>query len=117
LNNFKNAPPHGANYSDIYGNWGKGIYAVPLEWRTIAKAFSGDYDVNSEFYIASAFSLDTNSDFVKVIGQIHKDLSYIIKLNMIDGHGNIEEEYDTNRNYVRGGYSLGSEIVKLNHRL
>jgi hypothetical protein len=60
------------------------------------------------------FSLDATSDFAKVIEKIHKDLSYIIRYNMLDSYGNIEEEYDNNGKFIRGGYSLGSEIVKLN---
>jgi hypothetical protein len=61
----------------------------------------------------SHFSIDPISDFVKVVGKIHKDLSYLIRLNMLDTNGNIEEEIDTNNKYVRGGYSLGSEIAKI----
>jgi len=34
-------------------------------------------------------------------------------LNMIDSNGNIEVEYDNANNYIRGGYSLGSEITKM----
>ena len=33
--------------------------------------------------------------------------------NMIDSYGNIKSEYDANGNYIRGGYSLGSEIVQV----
>ena len=57
--------------------------------------------------------VNVDSDFIKLIGKIHKDLSYIIKLNMIDSNGNIEREYNSNGKYVRGGYNLGSEIPKI----
>lgn len=59
------------------------------------------------------YAVTNDSDFIKAVTKIHKDLSYIIKLNMIDSFGNIEVEYDNENNYVRGGYSLGSEIVKI----
>jgi len=60
------------------------------------------------------YAVTSDSDFIKAVTKIHKDLSYIIKLNMIDSNGNIDVEYDNEDNYVRGGYSLGSEIVKVN---
>lgn len=78
------------------------------------RRFIGYSETRSGFNTFNRYFLITStSDFVKVIGKIHKDLSYIIKLNMLDSHGNIEDEYDINRQYVRGGYSLGSEIVKV----
>tara|TARA_Y100000310_G_C20704363_1_gene833717 strand:+ start:2144 stop:4948 length:2805 start_codon:yes stop_codon:yes gene_type:complete len=60
------------------------------------------------------FAVTQDSDFSKVATKIHKDLSYIIAANMLDSNGNIEEEYNSEDSYVRGGYSLGSEIVKVN---
>lgn len=54
-----------------------------------------------------------HTDFEMIMEQIHKDLSYIIKLNMIDSYGNIDREVNSNNEYVRGGYSLGSEIVQI----
>lgn len=58
----------------------------------------------------------TNTDFSVIMEQIHKDLSFIIKENMIDSNGNIDREIDSNSEYVRGGYTLGSEIVQFNLR-
>jgi hypothetical protein len=55
-----------------------------------------------------------SSDFALIMQQIYKDLSYIIMVNMLDSHGNIETEYNSLGDRVRGGYSLGSEIVQLN---
>ena len=55
-----------------------------------------------------------NSDFVGVMNEIHKDLSYIIMANMLDSYGNINAEYNDSGVYIRGGYSLESEIVQIN---
>lgn len=67
-----------------------------------------NYNTDIQFYVSSQ-----TSDFVKVISEIHKDLSYIIRLNMLDLDGNVRKQVDENNKYIRGGYSLGSEIVKL----
>jgi hypothetical protein len=58
--------------------------------------------------------------FQTVISDIRKDLTWLIRQNMIDSHGNINAEYTSivnqygvsNNTYLRGGYSLGSEISK-----
>jgi uncharacterized phage protein gp47/JayE len=71
------------------------------------RLLSVDYYQSSLFYVA--------------ISNIHKDLLYPIRYNMLDSQGNIAKEYETftvaNKNlrkFIRGGYSLGNEIVKLN---
>lgn len=64
---------------------------------------------------------DTN-DFITMVSDIHKDLSWLIRSNMIDSNGNIAPEYRTTTNMfgvntktlLRGGFSLGNEIAKLN---
>ncbi len=53
------------------------------------------------------------SDFSVVMEQIHKDLSYSIMNNMLDTTGNIDNEYNTDNQFKRGGYTLGSEIVQV----
>ena len=61
-------------------------------------------------------------DFVTFISDLHKDLSWLIRSNMIESNGNIAPEYTTSTNSFgvvtktlkRGGYSLGNEIVKIN---
>jgi len=55
----------------------------------------------------------TDSDFGKLMQAIHRDLNYLIMTNMLDTHGNIRAEYDDDRNFIRGGYTLGSEIVQI----
>ncbi len=60
--------------------------------------------------------------FMNLISDIHKDLTWIIRSNMIDSNGNIAPEYTTTQNSFgvdtktlkRGGYSLGCEIIKVN---
>lgn len=55
--------------------------------------------------------------FMKEMSLIHKDLLKIIRYNMMDTSGNIAVEKDVNGQFVRGGYSLGNEIVKMNVQL
>jgi hypothetical protein len=64
---------------------------------------------------------DTN-DFITMVSDIHKDLTWLIRSNMIDSNGNIAPEYQITENafgvntktLFRGGFSLGNEIAKLN---
>jgi len=64
---------------------------------------------------------DTN-DFITMVSDIHKDLTWLIRSNMIDSNGNIAPEYNITTNVFgvntktlfRGGFSLGNEIAKLN---
>lgn len=103
-------PTHVNDKSYVYGKDKKGVSL----WTPNYKRFISYTAPESTYRTSNRYtSVDINSDFVKVIGKIHKDLSYLIKLNMVDSYGNIEEEYDANGKYVRGGYSLGSEIVKI----
>jgi len=69
-------------------------------------------EINNDYYQSSLFRVD--------ISNVHKDLSNIIKLNMMDSNGNIAPEYSTVvvsnkelKKLIKGGYSLGNEIVKL----
>ena len=48
---------------------------------------------------------------------IHKDMLKIIRYNMLDTNGNIAPEYDANGNHIKGGYSIGNEIVKMKVQL
>lgn len=101
-----------ANGEDPNGYTYRGINGGTV---TNYRRFIGYNSPQSLFNSFNRFYAVTNdSDFIKAVTKIHKDLSYIIKLNMIDSHGNITVEYDSEDNFVRGGYSLGSEIVKMN---
>lgn len=61
-------------------------------------------------------------DFIDLVSDLHKDLSWIIRCNMIDANGNIAPEYKTTENdfgidskeLIRGGFTLGCEIPKIN---
>lgn len=63
-----------------------------------------------------------SNDFITVISDIQKDLLWAIRCNMIDSNGNIAPEYEITENtlgpntktLLRGGFSLGNEIAKLN---
>jgi hypothetical protein len=60
-------------------------------------------------------------DFLNTMSDICKDIGNLIKLNMLDDDGNIAAKYITSINdyginsetYVSGGYSIGSEIIKM----
>ena len=71
-------------------------------------------NVENTFNSDHIHSAVIKSDFAILMELIYKDLSYIIMENMIDSNGNIEVEYNDNNQYVRGGYSLSSEIVQVN---
>ena len=75
--------------------------------------FIGVSDVNSNYRDEVVHSTIVDSDFSVIMEQIYSDLSYVIMENMIDSHGNIDVEYDNNNEYVRGGYTIGSEIVQV----
>lgn len=61
----------------------------------------------------SAMILFANSeDFTGVMSDIHKDLLYIIRNNMIDSNGNIAKE-ERNGKLFKGGFTMGMEVVKL----
>jgi len=58
--------------------------------------------------------------FRQAISNMRKDLLYIIRYNMLDSNGNIAPEYATQelqnqkiKTLIRGGYSLGNEIVQM----
>ena len=62
-----------------------------------------------------------SEDFLNIISDMHKDLIFIIRYNMLDSNGNIAPEYTTQviNNvdkilHYRGGYSMQNEIVKVN---
>jgi uncharacterized phage protein gp47/JayE len=60
---------------------------------------------------------DTDN-FREVMADIRKDLLWLIKYNMMDSQGNIGiQENNTSNNRIRGGFSIGSEIIKLNSKI
>jgi len=69
----------------------------------------------------SGTNYQDTSRFLDLISDIHKDLSYIIRSNMLDVSNNIAPQYTyvdnslgtKTKTYVRGGYTIGSEIVKM----
>jgi hypothetical protein len=61
------------------------------------------------------------ANFFSIISYLHKDLLFIILYNMLDSNGNIAAEYEVKEingqsvdSYVRGGYSMGNEIARIN---
>jgi hypothetical protein len=87
--------------------------AKPIYERVKAEVIGNNFDNSNAQYYQTSLFLDA-------ISQIHKDLLYIIRMNMLDSEGNIASEYNkitvSNKELlqlVRGGYSLGNEIVKM----
>jgi hypothetical protein len=85
--------------------------AKPI-YERIKNEISGNFLDNIPYYQTSLFLQDMSN--------IRKDLLYIIRNNMLDSNGNIAKEYKkiivSNKELkqlIRGGYSLGNEIVKL----
>lgn len=62
-------------------------------------------------------TLANSRQFNTVMSDIRKDLINIIGYNMLDTMGNIAPEYNANHEYIKGGYSLGNEIVKIDSKL
>jgi len=55
-----------------------------------------------------------SDNFIGVISDIHKDFATVIKYNIMDTAGNIAREEDSRGNFIKGGFSLGNEIAKIN---
>jgi hypothetical protein len=57
-----------------------------------------------------------SDNFINFISDIRKEYLEIIRYNMLDTKGNIAEDVqlDSNNKSIKGGYSLGNEIVKIN---
>jgi hypothetical protein len=107
------------------------IESLSYSNRINERLFYSELVKNIVDYINGYNIIDSNglqytktSDFYSLLNDLHKDLSYIIKYNMVDSNGNIAREYESKtinnqivQSYVRGGYSMGNEIVRLNINL
>ena len=54
-----------------------------------------------------------STNFNDLLSALWKDSVYMIRFNMLDTKGNIAQERDKNNNVIKGGYTIGSEIVKV----
>ena len=88
-------------------------YGNPIQSPNYRK-FIGYYDEPQEYNSYNIFDDVVGSDFSDLLTEIHKDFSYIIMANMLDTKGNVRDEYDANGRYIRGGYSLESELIQVN---
>ena len=85
--------------------------------RSFLERFAGTLYNNLLSANGGSFRDWANSDdFIKLISDIHKDYLKIIRYNMMDTLGNIakDTQINTDGSTIKGGYSLGSEIVKVN---
>jgi len=92
--------PVGYSCSEVGPNYGAPNYALFIQYNV----------ANQGTAIQNA---TISSDFALIMEQIYRDLSYIIMVNMMDSNGNIDKETDSLGATIRGGYSLGTEIVQL----
>lgn len=99
----------------------KQVQSYSLEWsrgitdRTFLEEFAKGLYVNLK--ANSTYSSWADSDnFIKLISDIRKDYLRIIRYNLIDTQGNIADDVavDSDGVPIKGGYSLGNEIVKIN---
>jgi len=60
-----------------------------------------------------------SDDFINLVSDIHKDYLEIIRYNLVDTQGNIakDNQVDSTGKTLKGGYSLGNEIVKVKAEL
>ena len=85
------------------------------DWIVNYRKFLGYVSPSASFKSFNRFfPITQDCDFIRVVTRIHKDLSYTIKANLLDSNGNVYPEHDNEDNFLRGGYSLGSEIIKVN---
>lgn len=90
--------------------WSRGITE-----RTFLEDFAKGLYI--ELKALSTYSSWVDSDnFIKLISDIRKDYLRIIRYNLIDTQGNIAKDVsvDSSGVPIKGGYSLGNEIVKVN---
>lgn len=73
-------------------------------------------EINNDYYQSFLFR--------DAISNIHRDLLLVIKNNMLDSNGNIAPEFSKikvsnteMKKLIRGGYSLGNEIIKMKVKL
>ena len=118
--------PKGINVRNFYDNFVNNLYETllnddELDRKSQIRIIGKDYELSTENINKIRTDLLGNNerdemfiskDFTTLVERIYKDLLYVMRLNMMDSHGNIEKEYIDGR-YIRGGYSLGSEIVRI----
>jgi len=105
----------------VYGN--KTNQSYSFKWnreiteRTFLEVFGKNLYLS---LITNDQDIFANSDdFINLLSDIRKDYLEIIRYNLIDTLGNIakDEQVSTDQKPIKGGYSLGNEIVKINIQL
>ena len=115
-----------ADQSDLNGAQEKSItyegkvnQKYSFEWnRNITeRTFLEDFGKNLYLDLRLNYNDFANSDdFINLLSDIRKDYLEIIRYNLINTNGNIaeDEQLDDAGKSKKGGYSIGSEIVKVN---
>ena len=87
--------------------------------RTFLETFARNV-YSSLIQLAGNYTTFADSEnFIDLISDIRKDYIYIIRFNLIDTNGNIGKDVQTVQSGddagkpIKGGYSLGNEIVKI----
>jgi len=106
-----------------FGYFSSAVQDYSFSWkyniteRTFLENFAGTlYNQLNSSNSAQYREWANSDDFINLISDIHKDYLKIIRYNMIDTLGNIakDKQINTDGSTTKGGYSLGSEIVKVN---
>ena len=124
LDEGKRGEGMGLEYAQLYNLYIKGeSFASKITERsfyyqlvkTMYDSFVSVNIVNQE-----GWKFEESPDFYELVNQIHQDLSWIIRFNMIDSYGNIAPQTTTTTinnqtitKNIGGGYTLGNEIVQL----
>lgn len=125
INTFLSAtslPFTGALSADYYRNGYTDRY-LWLSWNRTTPGLTERAFYNTfakTLYDALPATWRDNAELVSVLNDIHRDWLWTIRYNLLDSNGNIRPEYTTSivnnatlTTRLRGGYSLGNEIVKL----
>ena len=91
-------------------------WARDINERTFLEVLAKDlYNYFKSLEYGTMKDFADSDNFISFISNIRKDYLKIIRYNLIDTKGNIAEDIqlDSNNKPIKGGYSLGNEIVKI----
>jgi hypothetical protein len=105
-----------SSYSGLKNNLNERMFITEL-----MKIIYDDLVVRLGPSISGNTKFQDKTEFLTVMSDIHKDVCWLIRNNMMDDSGNIDAQYETvnndygipSKNYIKGGYSIGSEIPKI----
>lgn len=109
------------NISSTHGNLP--LQQYEFKWKkeqTTRKFFEylagGLYNDLKSFYNQEVKDFADSTNFNDLLSALWKDSIEQIRWNMLDTKGNIAQERDNQNNVIKGGYTIGSEIVKVDNK-